>query len=311
MDEVLIKYDGASDGAGFDLGLLGESFSGMNHILKDLVELTGIQGEIEIKTTKITHGSIDLHNAIYITLTSLPFDSPQQLMDFLRVVSPEMYSEARDFFSGTLGVRNDLNSYFSTHAFDAMVLSNLVGQFIPKIWRWAGKQKHRLTFRDSELGEITQSQARKLRGMVNHSRFRRALKPVTEGNVSCITIKSGDGEDSISALVGEREIENYLPEADQILPQFINGTTHTLTGVLQNLQSARGEIIKIKVDDIERKYSLITAKPQDGQTTEDYLPFYHQQIIFDVEVVRASMYKRPEFVIRSMSIHQSELLRDI
>lgn len=30
MDEVLIKYDGASDGAGFDLGLLGESFTAPN-----------------------------------------------------------------------------------------------------------------------------------------------------------------------------------------------------------------------------------------------------------------------------------------
>lgn len=66
MDDMIIKYQG-DDAEGFDLGLLGESFSGMNSVLKELAELTGIEGEIELRTTEITHGSIDLHNAVHIT----------------------------------------------------------------------------------------------------------------------------------------------------------------------------------------------------------------------------------------------------
>src|SRR5688572_4215420 len=111
MSDVNITYKNNDSAEGFDLGLIGESYIGTNSIMKELAALTGIKGEIEIRTTKITHSSIDLHNAVYITLTGLPFATPQELYDFLQVASPEMYREAREYFSGALGVRKDLNTY--------------------------------------------------------------------------------------------------------------------------------------------------------------------------------------------------------
>lgn len=309
-ETMLIKYDNGNDADGYDLALLGESFSGMSSVLKQLAELTGIEAEIEIKTTKITHGSVDIHTLIQVTVTGLPFNTPQELFDFLQVVNPEMYREAKQFLSGTLGAYETLESYFAAHPLAGTALMNMVGIFVVKAFKWAGKQKRRLTTTDSDLGEITPTQAGKLRGMVTQGKFRRMLKPITQGNVRTIKAATVGDQRGMAAVIGESDIESYLPEDDQILPQFENGTVHTMTGVLQNLQSARGEIVKIRVDGIERSYSLITARPHDGQTTQDYLKFYNQRVTFIAEVVRASMYKRPEFVIREMAVLQQELPLD-
>lgn len=302
-----IKYTG-DDSEGFDLGLLGESFSGMSAILKEMSELTGINGEIEIRTTKITHGSVDLHNALQIALTGLPFNTPQDLYDFLQVASPEKLEQAKAFLSGALGVREDINSYFARYPLEGTVLMALAGKFIAKTWGWASKQKGNLTITDDQLGEISITKARKLRGMVKKGKFRHVLQPIAQGNVSSIKVTGGQGQDKVSAVVTEHNLESYLPEDDQILPEYENGSVNTFTGLLTNLQSARGEILKIKVDNIDRAYSLVTARPHDGQTTEDYTQYYHKPVTFTAEVVRASMFKRPEFVIQEMSISQQQIL---
>jgi hypothetical protein len=310
MAELKVKYANSNDQDGFDLGLLGESFSGLNVVLKDFGELMAIDGDVEVRTTKIEHGSIEIFNNLYITFTGLPFNSPQDLLDFLQVASPEMHKEAKEFLSGTLGMRNTLNDYFQNHAFDAILLAELGKVFMIKTWKWAGKQKTNLTTRDAELGEISNRKATRLKGMVGSGKFRKVLTPIAQGSVKSITLSSATENGDIKATINEKAIENYLPEEDQVLPHFTNGSEHVMNGVVKNLQSARGEIIKIKVDGLDKRYNLITAKPSDGKATDDYLNFYHQRVTFSAEVVRASMYKRPDFVIKSMEIAQQELIED-
>lgn len=305
-ETIIVKYDNGDDAEGYDLTLLGESFAGMSSVFKQLSVLTGIDADIAIKTTKITHGSVEVHTLIQITFTGLPFSTPQALFDFLQVVNPEMCREAKQLMSGTLSAYETLESYLAAHPLAGTALMNMTGLFFVKAFKWARKQKYRLTTVDPDLGEITVSQASKLRSMVTHGKFRRMLKPLTQGNVRVISAATV-GSQSQGVIIGETDIESYLPEDDQVLPEFENGTVHTMNGMLQNLQSARGEILKIRVDNIERSYSLITARPHDGQTTEDYLEFYHRRVRFTAEVVRVSMYKRPEFVVREMALLQQEL----
>lgn len=45
MDNMLIKYETGNEAEGFDLGLLGESFSGTNAVLKELAELTAANAQ--------------------------------------------------------------------------------------------------------------------------------------------------------------------------------------------------------------------------------------------------------------------------
>ncbi|HKR81992.1 MAG TPA: hypothetical protein VJR27_03250 [Candidatus Saccharimonadales bacterium] len=304
-DNLLISYQ---DGevSGFDLGLLGESFTGMNALLKDISSTMGIQGEITLKTTQITHGSIDIHNAILVTIPTIPFHSPSALYEFLQVASPDMLREAKEFLSGALGVHRSLNDYFQTHPFDNEVLSGLTVAFILAAVQWASKQKDHVTTRDSELGEISPRQAKRFRKLVLTGRFRRALKPIREGSVNTIKLQAVNIPNASSVTIQETNLGDLLPDDDRILPDFVNGNTYSLTGRLVSLESTRGEVLKIKLDNVDRAYSLVTAHPQDGETTADFTQFYKQRVTFEAEAVRRSMYKRPEFVIQAMELAQEQ-----
>ena len=81
-NSLQIRY--VDDNVGFDLGLLGDSFKGIDALFKDLYELSGVKGEIELKTTEVSKGSIIIYNTIHVTLTTAPFTTSQALFDFIK-----------------------------------------------------------------------------------------------------------------------------------------------------------------------------------------------------------------------------------
>lgn len=303
-ESLLIKYEGD----GFNLGLLGESFSGLDNVFKDLCDMSGIQGEIQIKTTRIEYGSVDVYNVIHFILTTNPFSSPHDLFEFLKIASPDLLGHAHTYFSELGQVHRDLNSYFKENQFDNSVLSSLLGAFIVRAFDWAGKLKKRPNPRDDRLGEISAKQADKLRSMVLNGKYKRIFKPITEGNISGIKLSSIAQTTPSTVEVSDSNVGEYLPDDATILPELENGSIHCFTGELVALQSTKGEVLKIKVDDIDPLNNLLTVHPGDGKNTEDYKDFYKQGILFTAEVVRLSMYKRPDLVIKSISLLQERLI---
>lgn len=302
-ESLLVKYKSLDDN--FDLALLGESLSGLSAVFKDLCDLTKINGEVEVRLSRVEHGSIELFNHIHIQLsTTLPFSNPLHLYHFLQVVSPEMCREAKEFFSTVGNTKDAMNQYFTRNPFD----QSLVTGFILLAVQWAAFQKKNPVTRVDGLGEITPAQARKLHSMVRTGRFKRVLKPITEGNTSTIILKNLAANATVEPVaITETNLEKYLPEEAQILPEFANGETVTLTGKILSLQSTHGESLKIKVDGLSKSTSLLNAYPADGLNTENFAPFYKREVLIAAQVVRRSMYKRPELVISDVQLLQSEL----
>ncbi|OQB05445.1 MAG: hypothetical protein BWY19_01027 [bacterium ADurb.Bin212] len=303
-ESLLIKYDGD----GFDLGLLGESFSGINSVLNNLCEFSGVQGEIRVKTTRISEGSVEIYNAFHVVLSGHhPFSTVQELYDFLRIASPELLQQAQNYFSAIGQAHRDINTYFVDHPFDNSILCNLLTAFVLGSFKWGGKLKNMILNRDNELGEISNRQAAKLRSMVLSGRYKRVFKPITEGNIPSIKLSSIGLDIPRSIIVSEKNVGDYLPDDSRILPELENGSVHSFTGNLVALQSTKGEILKLKVYGIDPAYNLLTAHPCDGKSTEDYKEFYKKNISFEAEVLRATMYKRPELIINRMSLMQMTL----
>jgi hypothetical protein len=279
----------------------------MNSLIKELCELSGINGDIELRTTRIEHGSVELYSLFHFTLVSTPFATPQELFDFLKIAAPELLQKAQQYFSTIQGVHRDMNSYFKENPFDTEVLAGLLVTFIVGSFRWAGKQKTRPVTHDDQMGEITPRQAGKLRAMVQVGRYRKVVRPIIDGTVSELSVIAANARQDRRATINEGNIGDYLPEDAQILPELTNGSVHKLTGEVVGLQSTRGETIKVRVHGIDPSYNLLVAHPDDGQDSEDYKDFYKKPVLFTAEVFRKSMYKRPELVIKSMELHQNSL----
>jgi hypothetical protein len=80
-----------------------------------------------------------------------------------------------------------------------------------------------------------------------------------------------------------------------------------LTGELQTLQSTKGDLVKIKVDGIDHRYSLLSGFPADGTDIEDYKDLFKQRVAFTAEISHKTPYKRPELIIIRMEPEQEQL----
>ncbi len=306
-ENLLIKYiESGENQPGYDLGLLGESFSGFNDVFKELFEISQIQGELVLRTTRISEGSIDVVNLVHVLFEHSPFKDPKDLMEFLQVADATLHQHASNFFNAFGNGHKSVNDYFRENQFDNSVVTGLVVLYFPKMLKWAGKQKQRLTTADDSGNEISERQAKKLKQMVSNGRYKKALKPLSENSISSVKVMALSKSES-QVVIDDRELENYLPEDEKILPEFENGMIINLTGQILALQSTRGEKLKFEAVEIDPRYKLLTAHPPDGKQTEDFMQFYKKQVNITAEVYRKTLYKRPEIIISNIELTQGEL----
>lgn len=311
---LLIKYiEQNKESAGYDLGLLGESFSGFNSVFKELFEISQIQGELVIRTAKIEEGSIDVLNLIQVVVSSTPFKDPKDLMDFLQVVDLSLHQQASTFFNAIGEGHRTVNDFFKENQFDnnvvAGVISGLVVLYFPQMIAWAGKQKQQTTLQDENGNKISERYARRLRNMISTGKYKKAFKPLTENNISRVQV-TATKKTAYTVSIDEASLENYLPEEEKILPDLENGTEHNFSGEILALQSTRGETLRFKAYGIDPAYQLLLAHPADGKKTEDYMNFYKKQVNIKAQIYRKTLYKKPEIIIQEIELAQGELFNE-
>ena len=95
--KIYLKYSFDKQN-GLDLESLGESFIGFNRILKDIFEVSNLTGDIEIKTEKITEGSVLLHVTQEI-LSPQFFNNISDFLNFLSLADHTLFEHAQNYFN--------------------------------------------------------------------------------------------------------------------------------------------------------------------------------------------------------------------
>lgn len=301
-DSLLIEYK-YDPNDGFDLKLVGESFVGFDALLKDILDTAHLKDKVEIKPIRIEHGSIDLYNALTIIDTS-PFNNVQDFLDFLKLAGPDLLHQANNFFSTANEVRKTVNDYFKEYPADVQLETLIINYIVTHmlVARKLKKNSSSITDKDG-----TPKQINSMRRMIFSGRYKRALMPIAEGKTTSITLRSVDDKSKPKATFTESNIEDYLPDEAQILPEFINGEKVTLTGQLLNLQSAKGDEVKLRIDNIDRNNNLLVGFPAHGADTKDYVHLYKKRVHIEAEIYRKTLYKRPELVILEMTESQQQI----
>lgn len=309
MDDqnLLIKYQQQKDNEslGFDLSLLGESFIGFNDLFKEYFEVSGIQGDLVVRTEKISEGSIEVFNAVQV-VNYVPIQDVPHLLDFLQITNQEIYQQATTYFNQFGNFHKSANALYAEYPLTAEIIKTLLTVYLTKMFVAGGKVKKNAV--ELENGKpFPQRYITKLKQLVQSGKYKKVLKPVIENNVSSIALKTVHGQVVTEARVTEESLEGYLPDEEKILPELNNGDVKNFTGEIKALQSTKGERIKIKINEIDPPHQLLTARPADGQDTEDYKEFYKKMVSVKAEVLRASMYKRPELILHSVEKMEQEL----
>lgn len=303
--ELLIKYEWDEAEKGFNMATLGESLIGFHAVLEEYFELSKIQGDFEIRTVKVREGSVELINILHVVLSGHPFVSIPALYDFLEATNPEALMHAKEFFSAIGNAGKTVDDYLNAKPFQGALVAGAIPAFMIYLLQ---KQQTR---KDPDANRsIPRRYANKLDQMQDKNIYRRALKPLADGGFKRIKVAQLGVTSPKEVSIGENDLEDYLSDESQILPDFINGQEVSLIARVVGLQSTRGETVKLKVEDIDPMNNLLMAHPPDGKGTEHYRDMYGETVVLTAEVYRKSMYKRPELLIRSMTKRQSELVLD-
>lgn len=306
-ESLLIKYSYDSQD-GFDLGAIGESFMGFDSVLRELLEIAQIEEDVQVKTSKVQQGSIEVLNFIILT-NPIPFHSVEVFLEFLRIAAPELLNGANTFFSALGDHHRTINDYFAKNPVDQTVaekIVELIAMYLVSSLAISRKlKKHNMI---PENTKASDRQIKRLRKMVTTGKYRRALKPMVEGGTSSIKIATLAARRDQEVIITEVNVGDLLPDDSMILPEFENGQMVRFTGELQSLQSTHGDSMKIRIDGIDPQNSLLVATPNDETDIEDYAIYFKKKVILTAEIFRKTMYKRPELIIQNMELVQASML---
>jgi hypothetical protein len=154
---------------------------------------------------------------------------------------------------------------------------------------------------------MPQAYAYRLHNMVLSKKFKKIVIPIAEDKIKSIRFGT-DKNFALPTTIDSSNFEGYLSEDERILSEWENGQKINLTGEIVAIQSTRGEILRFKAIEVEPKYQLLVAIPEDGKSSENYLEFYKKQVNLEAEVFRSSMYKKPEIIIKNISLMQERLI---
>ena len=287
--------------------LLGESLIGFDRVLKDIISIADLTDKVEYRINRIEHASVDIFSSLHI-ISQLPFDNPNDFIDFLKLAAPELVKGANNFFSFAGEAHRTVNDFFNENQFDNNIVTGLVVAFILKSFELGGKINSGKADKEA-LNGATPKQIKRLGKMVEEGRYRSAMLPMTEGDVESIQLISLADSMDLNTSVSEENVGDYLPEEVKVLPHLKNGERVTLVGQLVTLNSAHGDEMYIKALNIDRRYGTLRCMPSDSLDIEECTEYFKKYVVVEAEVYRRSLYKKPALIIQTMSQYQQALLK--
>lgn len=300
---LFIKYEGSqkNDNCTVDLSELGTSLVGFDRLIKELIKVSRIRGAFSVQATSYRKGSIvvDLLINIKTFFEQLPFDNPQDLLDFLSVVDDSLYKKALDFFQDLRNTSKSIYDFLTIHPVELSVAA----LFIDKIIEKAGRYKESKNVNNKEFPQRIAREINKL--IQKKHAFRLALKPIIEDKAASISISTSK-DFKKSTVINHNNFQEYLGDDEKILEHFINGQLHTLDGEITSLKSTRGDSLTFSYIYNNNTYNL-DLYPQEGTSTKNYINFYKEKVVIEAEVIRNSFYKKPKLKLHLIEYKQRKL----
>ncbi|MFZ2188212.1 MAG: hypothetical protein WAV73_01445 [Candidatus Moraniibacteriota bacterium] len=306
---LFIKYKGLGiDDSEIDLVTLGESIIGFDLVIREIFKTTKIDADIKVGVSKTREGSLIVDIIIFVISNKehVPFEKISDLLNFLEIVSPQQFLEAKNFFGFTSdllvnGHRN-INDYFARNPFDQEVLSNMVTGFVAYFFGKAQGQK-----RYPDLDELKKDYAIAAHKMIKNHKFKKALKPFVDEKVKSISV-SNYPDFKNESLVDENNFDNYLSDEEKILPNYEDGKKYLFTGKIVAMQCSKGDSLKLQVHGFSRRDRDLIAYPPEGKTTKDLDDFYEEDVAVEAIVERKSLYQKPKLRIVEIKQYQQPLM---
>jgi len=301
--ELYIKYEGSisQDDSCVVLSDLGQSLIAFEELIKHLGHTFKLETDIGVYITSRRQGSqiIDVLVQIRETIDSLPFDSVEHLLEFLKLASHDLWQQATAFFDELKEVHRTVNDFGKEYPVNIALFVLL----IPSIIKWVRGQRHKPSPVDNRISERL---AKELFKLIQKNRFGNFIYPIVNESAKSIEVSTDRDFRKNTARVDTNNFEDYMGEETEILPHLEDSVECQLRGEITSLKSTRGDSLTFHFQDKGKVYNL-DLFPREGKTTKHYVQFYKENVEVRAIVERTSVYKKPKLHILDLSLVQPEL----
>jgi len=301
--ELYIKYTGSDprDDSNIPLSDLGKSLISFERIVNDLSEIFGIDTKVEVLATTHREGShiVDLLLQVSDTFDSLPFDSPEHFLEFLKFANEEAWRQASSFLVDLKEIHRTVNDYCAKNPADL----GLFALLIPGLFALVRMQRKTPSPVDPNMSDRIAKQVYKL---IEKNKFGKFVNPIAEESASAIEISSDKKFKKNSTRIDASNFEEYMGKDSEILPEFIDGDECLITGKITSLKSTRGDSLTFHFKSKEKTYNL-DLFPEADKTTKNYVEYYLEEVILTARIERTSIFKKPKLHLININLVQQEL----
>lgn len=303
--EIFLKYMGSytENDSEIPLSDLGKSLVSFEKLVGDLVKICRINGDVVVTATASRKGSHIIDTIVHINgaIGQIPFDSPEYLIQFLKIAGDDSWQKVTEYFKDLNHIREGMNGYFSKNPMELALLSVVIPYLIKK----AKEQKRSPIPKDDEL---PQRIAKELYGLIKKNGFKGLVSPIVNDSVIEIEISPDRDFRGGTTKINESNFEDYLTADNEILPDFVNGLEVVLDGEITSLKSTRGDSLTFQWIDSGTVYNL-ELFPPNGKNTKNYVKFYKEKVRVTAVVERTSMYKKPK--LHLLEIEHVQFILDL
>lgn len=301
--KLYIKYTGSNpeDDSSIPLSDLGKSLISFERIITDISDLLGISTKVEVLATTHREGShiIDLLLQVSESIDYLPFDSPEQFLEFLKLANDELWRQATEFLNDLKEAHRTINDFGSKHPVDLTLLALL----IPWLLSIVRKQRETPLSVDPKMSDRIAKQVYRL---IEKNRFGMFVKPISEETAQSIDVSTDKNFKRNSTRIDSHNFEEYMGKDTEILPDLLHDSEHVFTGSITSLKSTRGDSLTFHFLSRGKAYNL-DLYPQPLKTTKNYTHLYQEQVRLVARVERNSMFKKPKLHMINIEKLQQEL----
>lgn len=301
--KFFIKYDGISkyDNSSVALHDFGESLVAFDTLVKDFGHIFRIQAEVEIYATSHREGShiADLIFRIHESFNSLPIDSVEHLLEFLKIAGEQLFEIAYEFFTDLKDFHKTVNDFGTKYPVDIALFALI----IPWLFKIVRKQRNTEFPADPKLSDRI---AKELYKIIRKNRFGSFINPIVNETAKSIEVSSDRAFLKNTMKVDDSNFEDYLGTDTEILPELIDGNEYDLRGEITSLKSTRGDSLTFQFLKKEKSYNL-DLLPPEGKTTKAYTQYYKEVVDISALVERRSIFKKPKLHLLDISLAQYPL----
>lgn len=324
---IFIHYENEENSNELELKTLCRSLLGFESLLREFFKISKLQADIEIKAKASKDGSyVEWIILGFDFFNSLPFENLSDFLEYVQVIDLDLYGEATAFFNTNGFDSASMNEFFTnvlngeTKAqvfandsaknrpaeYDLIkwVLYSLTTAFFLKIFSKSKEVKNQLKPDSNTSVRVFKA----LKNLIRRGLAKRAIAPFVENEVEKIGFSRNGRKVEIDTIIDRKNFGNLLPDSEEVLPDYINGSIHRFKGEVRNFHSARGDFMKIKVNLDKDGDHILIVKPDEEHETKDFRNFYKENVAFRAEVLRESFFEKPKLkIIGTMELIQEEL----